>query len=77
MTTCAEWQQMLADAQAAYHQYQLTGQPQSIRSGEKVVTYQPSSINGLLRYIGVLQARVNACTGRTGQRIIRVMPVDD
>jgi len=64
MATCAELQTWLGEAESAYHALQLGGQVQQIRSDSgKMLTYTSANMDGLVRYIGSLRARVAACTG--------------
>lgn len=76
MTTCAEWADKLATAEAALETLYLGGAVVSIRVGDKEVKYSATSKNDLAGYVKYLQAKVDACNGVRGGGIIHTIPVD-
>lgn len=78
MTTCAQWQARLDEADLALHTLRTGGQTVVVRYGEKQVNYSPASIRDLQAYVTYLQGKVDACNGvrGTARRIVQVIPSD-
>lgn len=77
MATCDELQARLTDAEAALHKLMTGSLGETVKSGEKLVTFTAANVGNLSRYIADLRAQVAACTGQpvAGQRrVIQVIP---
>ena len=77
MTTCAEYQTMLDEVEAALHQLALGKSVQSFAHGENSQSYTPAQEAQLQRRRRELQLKVDACNGaNASHRFIRTIPTD-
>jgi hypothetical protein len=77
MTTCAEYTDRLAEAEAALHQLQIGGKVVSVQMGEKRVEYSKAAIGDLSEYVVYLRSQVDGCNGlfATRRRAFGVIPI--
>jgi len=77
VTTCAQYQTMLDEAQDALHKLNLGKSVQSFAHGENQQSYTQASRPALEAYVRRLQMRVDACNGvNSAHRFIRTIPTD-
>lgn len=77
MITCAQYTTMLGEAQAALHALTIGSKVESLRAGEKQLTYTRANLDALRTYIDELQAKVDACNGIRphGRRVMHILPL--
>lgn len=76
MTTCAQKQALLAEAETALHKLMIGSKVESIHDGEKTLQYSRAELKALREYVQSLRDQVAACTGATTlrRRVIGIIP---
>jgi len=77
MATAQELQMRLTEAELALHRLMTGTQTETVRYGEKLVTYTKANVDALSRYITDLRGQLAASTGQAvagRRRIIQVIP---
>lgn len=76
-TECKTYRQRYEEADQALHALLTGSKSESVRMGEKQVTYTRASISELQRYVAYLKTKVDACDGKCARsRLIGVIPAN-
>lgn len=75
---CEVYRERYDSADQALHRLLTGAKTESIRMGEKTVTYSRADIDELRRYVSYLKSKVDQCDGKctAGRRVIHVIPAN-
>lgn len=75
---CATYRERYAEADLALHRLLTGSRTESVRMGEKTVTYTRASVGELRSYVSYLKSKVDQCDGKctAGRRVVHVIPAN-
>ncbi len=78
-TECKTWRERYEEADLALHKLRTGSKAESMRMGEKQVTFTPARLADLVSYVSYLKSKVDECDGVVAsprRRAIAITPAN-